>query len=243
MAALTTSFGNNSRTAAARSFLRSVNILLKFTRLYGFAHVRTAAQFKTTWSELQSTLAIDRGSGLLLGVSESKLLLDGVPVESSPAERGFADLLTRAGLASISFTPAVAPAEFTEFVKAFSAAGTKPGGLAAQLKEALGNNPNAGIRINEIRFVAEDEANARTGLAGQIAAQALGANSNMKEWLNDPQKLLQMIVAAEGAGKGGSGEGPGAAGRGAGPGAGQGGLLMEDDVVNVVRLLTGIHTA
>ncbi|HEV8385648.1 MAG TPA: HEAT repeat domain-containing protein, partial [Candidatus Acidoferrales bacterium] len=172
------------------------------------------------------------------------------------AERGFADLLTRAGLASISFTPGVAPSEFTEFVKAFSAAGTKPGGLAAQLKEALGNNPNAGIRINEIRFVVEDEANARTGLAGQIAAQALGANSNMKEWLNDPQKLLQMIVAAEGAGKGGSGEGPGAAGRGAGPGgpgfgaegagspgAGQGGLLMEDDVVNVVRLLTGIHTA
>ncbi len=250
----TVTMSSNTRTTAARSFLRSVNILLKFTRLYGFVHVRTAAQFQTTWSELRTTLAFDRGTGFLLGVSESKLLLDGVPVESSPAERSFADLLTRAGLASITFTPAVTPAEFTEFVKAFAVAGTKPGGLAAQLKEALGNNPNAGIRINEIRFVAEDEASGRTGLAGQIAAQALGANASaMSEWLNDPQKLLQMIVAAEGARSGGPGEGTGAEGQGAGTGAGAAGLgagqgtggelLMEDDVVNVVRLLAGIQSA
>jgi hypothetical protein len=252
-----TPINGNPRTIAARSFLRNLNILLKFTRLYGFSHVRTNAQFKTTWSELQATLALDRGTGFLLGVSGPKLLLDGVPVESSPAERSFADLLNRAGVASISFTPGVKTEEFAELVKAFAVAGTKPGGLAAQLKEALGNDPNGGIRINEIRFVAEDEANGRTGLAGQIASQALAANAGaMSEWLNDPQKLLQMIVAAEGARSGspggpsagsgsvdaGHGEGPGLEGSGAGAGSG-GGLLMEDDVVNVVRLLTGIQSA
>src|SRR5258705_11737111 len=35
--------------ATARHFVRSLNILLKFARLYEFAHVRTAAQLETTW--------------------------------------------------------------------------------------------------------------------------------------------------------------------------------------------------
>jgi len=38
--------------AAARQFVRSLNILLKFARLYEFGHVRTAAQFETTWKEI-----------------------------------------------------------------------------------------------------------------------------------------------------------------------------------------------
>src|SRR3970040_1445299 len=204
---------SNNRTVAARSFLRSLNILLKFTRLYGFAHVRTDAQFKTAWSELQNALAMDNGAGLLLGVSGTKLLLGGVPVEGTPAERSFAELLGRAGLASIAFAPRVTSEALPEFVKAFALAGTKPGGLAAQLKEALGEKPNAGIRLNEIRFVAEDAANAKSGLAGQIAAQVLSVDAGpMREWLNDPQKLLQMIVAAEGVegGRGSAGSGSGA---------------------------------
>jgi len=259
---------SNSRTAAARTFLRSLNILLKFTRLYGFAHVRTDAQFKTAWSELQSTLAMDSGAGLLLGVSGTKLLLDGVPVEGTPAERSFAELLGRAGLASIAFAPQVTAEELAEFVKAFALAGTKPGGLAAQLKEALGDKPNAGIRMNEIRFVAEDAANAKSGLAGQIAAQALSVDAGpMREWLSDPQKLLQMIVAAEGVegGRGSAASGIGAGnglsiassgscaetggeiragaasqGSGGGPGAG---MALEEDVANLVRLLSSIHHA
>ncbi len=238
---------SNSRTAAARTFLRSLNILLKFTRLYGFAHVRTDAQFKTAWSELQSTLAMDNGAGLLLGVSGTKLLLDGVPVEGTPAERSFAELLGRAGLASIAFAPRVTSAELADFVKAFAQAGTRPGGLAAQLKEALGDNPNAGIRMNEIRFVAEDATNVKSGLAGQIAAQALSVDAGpMREWLNDPQKLLQMIVAAEGveSGHGSAGAGsvasPALAGGGAVPGAG---MTLEEDVANLVRLLSSIHHA
>ena len=41
---------------AARAFVRSLNILLKFARLYEFGHVRTAAQFDTTWDELRQAL-------------------------------------------------------------------------------------------------------------------------------------------------------------------------------------------
>ena len=40
----------------ARTFVRSLNILLKFARLYEFGHVRTAAQFETTWKELRGAL-------------------------------------------------------------------------------------------------------------------------------------------------------------------------------------------
>jgi len=209
---------SSTRAAAARTFLRSLNILLKFTRLYGFVHVRTAEQYKTTWSELQETVAADPTNGFLLGVSGPKLLLDGVPVEGTPAERSFAELLSQAGLASITFSPRVTSDEFAAFVKAFALAGTKAAGLAAQLKSVLGEGPDAGIRINEIRFVAEDSANAGGGIAAQIAAQSLAPEAGqMREWLNDPQKLLQMIVAAEGGHCGGSGAGGGSGnGRGMG---------------------------
>ncbi|MCL5289187.1 MAG: HEAT repeat domain-containing protein [Acidobacteria bacterium] len=196
-------------------------------------------------------LAMDSGTGFLLGVSGTKLLLDGVPVEGTPAERSFAELLGKAGLASIVFAPRVTPDELAEFVKAFAVAGTKPGGLAAQLKEALGDNKSAGIRLNEIRFVAEDSANPTSGLAGQIVAQALATEAApMREWLNDPQKLLQMIVAAEGVegarGAVSSGAGNGivesAAANGSTSGAGTG-MALEEDVANLVRLLSSIHHA
>jgi len=37
----------------ARAFVRSLNILLKFARLYEFGHAKTTAQFDTTWKELR----------------------------------------------------------------------------------------------------------------------------------------------------------------------------------------------
>jgi len=54
--------------AAARAFVRSLNILLKFARLYEFGHARTGAQFETAWKELRSALDESSGSGLLLGL-------------------------------------------------------------------------------------------------------------------------------------------------------------------------------
>jgi hypothetical protein len=146
--------------------------------------------------------------------------------------------LTQAGLASISFTSKVTKEEFTELVKAIALAGTKAAEVGARLKAALGDSTRCGIKVNEIRFVAEDPSNPRAAMTAELAAQSLGANpTQVRELMNDPQKLLQMIVAAEGEGK----IGPG--GAGAGSSGGTGGEVKEDDVVNVVRLLTGVQKA
>ena len=71
----------------ARTFVRSLNILLKFARLYEFGHVRTAAQFESTWKELRSALDESGGSGLLLGASGNQILLDGVPLGAAAGEK------------------------------------------------------------------------------------------------------------------------------------------------------------
>src|SRR6266550_1358586 len=74
----------------ARAFVRSLNILLKFARLYEFGHVRTAAQFETAWKELRGALDDSNGGGVLLGASGNQILLDGVPLGSAAGERSFA---------------------------------------------------------------------------------------------------------------------------------------------------------
>ena len=47
------------RSAAARAFVRSLNILLKFVRMYDFGHPRTTAQYEIAWSELRAALGPD----------------------------------------------------------------------------------------------------------------------------------------------------------------------------------------
>ena len=182
---------------SARAFIRSLNILLKYARLYSFDHARTAEQFNTAWNELHEAIPVTNESGLLLSATGSQLLLDGVPIEATPAERSFAQLLSAAGLASIQFTSRVTKEDFERLVRAFPTNNTKPSVLAEQLKTALaGSN----IRINEIRFVAEDSSKTDALAAGLLTAQTLGADADsVKDWLRDPQKLLQLIVAAEGA--------------------------------------------
>ena len=78
----------HTRPAAARAFVRSLNILLKFARMYDFGHPRTAKQYETAWTELRTALGSgsDNEAGLLLGVSGDQLLLDGNPLESAAAE-------------------------------------------------------------------------------------------------------------------------------------------------------------
>src|SRR2546429_1602534 len=46
-----------------------------------------------------------------LGATNSQLLLDGVPLEGSPAEKQFAQLLSAAGLASVQFFASVTEEE------------------------------------------------------------------------------------------------------------------------------------
>ncbi len=210
--------------SSARAFVRSLNILLKFARLYEFGHVRTMGQFETAWKELRTALDESGDTGLLLGASGNQILLDGVPLGSAAGERSFALLLTSSGIASIHFSNNLQQGQFARFVRAFPSGNAKPSSLAEQLKSALAGE--TGIRINEIRFVAEDGSVAGLKVAAQLTAKALGASSDkMRDIFEDPNKLLQLILAAESnrGGGGGGGSGPGFGGGGPGGSGGSGG--------------------
>src|SRR6202795_4025249 len=130
----------------ARAFVRSLNILLKFARLYEFGHVRTAQQFETTWKELRAPLDEGSGSGVPLGASGTQILLDGVPLGSASGERSFAQLLITSGIASIHFAPTLTQPQLARFVRAFPSGNAKPTSLAEQLKSALAGDTS--IKVN-----------------------------------------------------------------------------------------------
>jgi hypothetical protein len=229
-----------------------LNILVKYVRLYGLDHKRTEGQFAVAWNELQEGLPKGTEGSFLLGVSENKLLLDGTPLETGQAERSFAQLLTTAGLASIHFSNHVTKDEFVQLVRAFALGGSRAQDVVKEIKNTFGDSKSASIRINEVRFVAADPSTGEISIAAQIAAQTLGPE--FKQWLNDPQKLLQLIAAAEGAKSGAPGDAPGSVPVGsvpnvrgtagganaAGGGTWAGGVvpLQEDEVIQTIRLLT-----
>src|SRR6267378_2498587 len=185
------------KKAAGRAFVRSLNILLKFARLYGYEHARTIEQLQTAWQELRTAIPMGTDSGLLLGATNSQLLLDGVPLEGSPAEKQFAQLLSAAGLASIQFFASITEEEIGRFARAFPTGKSKPAELALQLKSALAGAQ--GIRINEICFVATDSRLKESSIAAQLASASLGGEQEqVREWLNDPKRLLELIAAAQG---------------------------------------------
>ena len=245
-----------NRAASARAFVHSLNILIKYARMYGPDHKRTEAQFETAWNELQQGLPTAGEGGFLLGVSDNKLLLDGIPLEAGQTERSFGQLLSTAGLASLHFSKDVTEEDFARLVKAFTVAGSKAQDVSKQIREALsGGSKESTIKINEVKFVAADPLTGDISVAAQIAAQTLGPE--FKQWLNDPQKLLQLIAAAEGANAGGGGQpggvvvplgsvpnvAGGSAGQGTGTGtapAWEGGVvpLQEAEVIQAIRLLT-----
>ncbi|MGH9733902.1 MAG: HEAT repeat domain-containing protein [Candidatus Acidiferrales bacterium] len=212
----------------ARAFVRSFNVLLKFARLYGLAHTRSAEQLEVAWGELQECLEVNAERGLLLGVSGSQLLLDGEPLESTAAERSFAELLTTAGIASIGFTRRIGKDDFADLVRVFSEAGAKAGPLAERLAKAFGASTSGGVRVNEIRFVAEDAAISDTRLAAQLAAKTLGVDgTQLQDWFRSPEKMIQLIAAAEGShGQGGLGEGGNGSGTGSSSGSSATSALM-----------------
>ena len=212
------------KTTAGRAFVRSLNILLKYARLYGYDHARTVEQLEVAWKELRMAIPEGSDSGLLLGATGAQLLLDGVPLEGAPAEKQFAQLLSAAGLASVQFTPEVTEYELAKLMHAFPTGKAKPSELAEQLKEAIADA--RGIRVNEICFVATDSRLKDASMAAQIAAASLGDERvRFTKMLNDPQKLLELIAAAEGSETGaGPGAGPGSGtGNGTGSGPGNGG--------------------
>src|SRR5580700_3035918 len=225
----------DSKSTSGRAFVRSLNILLKFARLYGFEHARTIEQLDIAWHELRSAIPAGTDAGLMLGATGAQLLLDGVPLEGATAEKQFAQLLSAAGLASIQFFPSVTQEEICSFARAFPTGKAKPTELAIQLKAALAGAK--GIRLNEICFVATDSRLKDASVAAQLAAASLGEDQNeFKKWLNDPQKLLELIAAAQGSRGGGSvGSGMGSGGPGSGgggegvAGTGGGGIVGNSD--------------
>ena len=234
--------------------MHSLNILVKYVRLYGLTHKRTEGQFKIAWEELQQGLPKGPDGSFLLGVSDNRLLVDGIPLETGQAEKSFAQLLTTAGLASIQFSNQLTHEDFTRLIEAFASNGSKAQEVTKQIKAIFGDNKQASIRINEVKFIAADPSTGDISIAAQIAAQTLGPE--FKDWLNDPQKLLQLIAAAEGAQSGGSGGGGaplGSVPNNAGPaesanagapqtggGTWSGGVvpLQEEEVIQAIRLLT-----
>ena len=213
--------------ASARAFVRSLNILLKFARLYEFGHARTGAQFETAWRELKSALDESGGGGLLLGASGNQILLDGVPLGAAAGEKSFAQLLTSSGIASIHFGTTTTQGQFARFVRGFPSGNAKPTALAEQLKATLAGDTS--IKINEIRYVAEDSSVAGIKMAANLTAKVLGAGGDkFRDLFDDPNKLLQMILAAESSrGPGGGGSGPGVGGGGGGVGGGGSGTLWD----------------
>ena len=206
------------KTTAARAFVRSLNILLKFARLYGYDHARTNEQLQIAWEELRTAIPEDSEQGLLLGATGNQLLLDGVPLEGAPAEKQFALLLSSAGLASVQFAAKITEVELAKFIHAFPTGKAKPSELAQQLKTAIADA--RGIRVNEICFVATDSRLKDASVAAQIAAASLGDEQDQfRKMLNDPQKLLELIAAAQGSQaeeSAGGGDGTGIGGPGTG---------------------------
>jgi hypothetical protein len=167
----------------------------------------------------------------------------------------------------LHFSKDVTKEDFTRLVRAFTVAGSKAQDVAKQIKEALSSaGKQSTIKINEVKFVAADPLTGDISVAAQIAAQTLGPE--FRQWLNDPQKLLQLIAAAEGANAIGSGQSQGGGSTvpfgnipnvpghwvaGAAPGEGTGagtaaatapawesGIipLQEAEVIQAIRLLT-----
>ena len=213
-----------ANSAAARAFIRSLNILLKYSRLYGLEHARTEDQFQVTWKELCAAQPLDGPRGVLIGVTGTQLLLDGIPLPAGTAEKSLAQLMSSAGIGSIHFESRMVADDLRKLVRAFVVSGKNASTLAEQIKaEFCGKGP---IKVNQVRFVKTDEGTVLTPLspaAAQLAAKTLGENAgDLQEWLQDPHKLLQMIAAAEGSRSSSSGPGTGtgtASGSGFGTGS------------------------
>ena len=151
---------------------------MKYVRLYGLDHKRTEGQFVSTWKELQDGLPKGADGAFLLGVSENKLLLDGIPLETGQAERSFAQLLTTAGLASIHFSNQVTKDEFIQLVRAFAMGGSRAQDVVKEIKSTFGDSKTASIRINEVRLSLPIRRPARSALQPRLRPRRWARNSS-----------------------------------------------------------------
>jgi len=145
---------------------------LKFARLYGYEHARTIEQLQIAWQELRAAIPMGTEAGLLLGATNSQLLLDGVPLEGSLLKSNSRNCSRQRAWASIQFFASLQKKRLAGSRARFQPAKPKPAELALQLKAAL--TRAQGIRINEICFVATDSRLKEASMAAQIAAASLG---------------------------------------------------------------------
>lgn len=163
---------SSSHSANGRAFVRSLNVLLKYCNLYGLDHPRSAAQFDSAWYELR---AVTRGTGdlgFLVGISGSQLLLDGVPLDLSPAEFDFAELLTCSRVGSIRFSSHATRTEFQLLIRVFTDEEVSLAGRSARLEELFGYQTKSSIRISDSPFIEEGAGFYEGGSATVIRAQS-----------------------------------------------------------------------
>ncbi|MHB8527200.1 MAG: HEAT repeat domain-containing protein [Candidatus Acidiferrales bacterium] len=188
---------SDTLSPVSAAFVHSLNLQLKFARLYGPKHARTLSQMEEAWDELHAAIGAAGPSGLVLGVSGAEILVDGAIVGSTAAERSLAHALASANIASIAFTAELNRESFAQFVRTFSESNVRPSQLIERLRSAIGEGPESGIRINEIRFVTADFRDA--GSLTRSIAPALPSEGNDGEnngSLRDPETLIQLITAA-----------------------------------------------
>ncbi len=164
---------SSATTGNARAFVRSLNVLLKYCNLYGLDHSRSSVQFDATWAELRAAVRSTGELGLLVGVSGAHLLLDGVPLDLSPAELDFAELLAAARVGSIRFMSTVGRSEFRQLIKVFIDSSAPEGTLAARVESQFGYHTKSRIHTSESLFIHEGvgfyEGGSTTALESQIA--------------------------------------------------------------------------
>jgi PilZ domain len=142
------------------------------------------SQFDAAWAELRYSVRGKGDLGLLVGVTGSHLLLDGVPLDLSPAELDFAELLNAARVGSIRFLPAVSRTEFRQLVKTF-VDDSADGCLAARVDSQFGYHTKSRIHTSESLFVQEGvgfyEGGSTTALESEIASgDTSGKRSRLK---------------------------------------------------------------
>ncbi len=163
---------SSSTSANGRAFVRSLNVLLKYCNLYGLDHARSVAQFDSAWYELRGVTRGTGDLGFLVGISGSQLLIDGVPLDLSPAEYDFAELLASSRIGSIRFSSHVTRTEFQLLVRIFTDEDVSLSGRSARLEELFGYQTKSSIRISDSAFIQDGAGFYEGGSATVIRAQA-----------------------------------------------------------------------
>ena len=122
-----------SFTANSRAFVRTLNVLLKYARMYGMDHARTAHQFDSAWEELAEAIKAPRAiPGCSWGPLARSYCWTGYPWRRPRRSAAFADLLSTSGVASVAFGKQTEREDFAKFVEAFIEPGAGKAGTLAE---------------------------------------------------------------------------------------------------------------